>query len=382
MRAAQKAKKEELGLVWPPQADEVGNYNYSGEHTAFFCDTGLWQTDDGAWFLKWYSDALISHGDRVLSRAVRAFKGTGMVLAAKVAGIHWGSRTRAHGPELTAGYYNTAKRDGYLPIARMFSRHKVMLDFTCLEMKNDDLPDWAHSAPEDLVVQVQKAAQSAGCGFAGENALPRFDRRAFGQMLVALTRPGLKPAAFTYLRLGDALLDGGKDWFQFARFAAEMRLGRVLDAWSVTPSARHSRRPFVEEHLHVVSHEEVAKLQSFGGVFLGKKAKDQPQPAMEGEDEPVPFQPTLQRGVQAGAPAGWNGRQPQSGNTLRFPFFSSGQEEDPPNDAPAEQQEAVSPGQRAVSVVKKPVPASPADEKSHFNGIQTVLPNGLIQFAI
>ncbi|KAJ1492846.1 glycoside hydrolase superfamily [Baffinella frigidus] len=103
VRAAQALKRPELGLVWPPQNNEVGNYNYSGEHTQFFCDTGLWNTTDGEFFLKWYSDALIAHGDRVLSRAAKVLKGTGMVLAAKVAGIHWGGKTLAHGPELTAG---------------------------------------------------------------------------------------------------------------------------------------------------------------------------------------------------------------------------------------------------------------------------------------
>ena len=328
VRAAQAAQHPELGLVWPPQNNEVGNYNYSGDHTRFFCDTGLWNTTDGEFFLKWYSDALIAHGDRVLSRAAKVLKGTGMVLAAKVAGIHWGGQTKAHGPELTAGYYNTAGRDGYLPIARMFARHKVMLDFTCLEMRNQDLPIWAKSAPEDLVVHVQNAAISAGCGFAGENALPRFDRGGFEQMLTALTRQGVKPAAFTYLRLGDALLDSGKDWFQFARFAAEMAAGRYLPAWAVTPAARQSRRPFVEEHIHVVPEKEVRLLQMLGGIFLGKMGKDAPPPMMDGEDDVVALSPTskLQRGVQAGALAGWNGKQPSPKSTLRFPFFDANKE--------------------------------------------------------
>lgn len=38
----------------------------------------------GQFFLKWYSQSLISHGDAVLATAVKAFPGTS--LAAKVAG--------------------------------------------------------------------------------------------------------------------------------------------------------------------------------------------------------------------------------------------------------------------------------------------------------
>lgn len=37
-------------------------------------------------------------------------------LGAKLAGVHWWFKSRAHAAELTAGYYNTRDRDGYAPI--------------------------------------------------------------------------------------------------------------------------------------------------------------------------------------------------------------------------------------------------------------------------
>jgi beta-amylase len=61
--------------------------------------------DYGKFFLNWYSNALIAHGDRVLAAAKQAFPST--ALAGKVAGIHWWYKDQSHAAELTAGYYNT-----------------------------------------------------------------------------------------------------------------------------------------------------------------------------------------------------------------------------------------------------------------------------------
>ena len=49
--AATKAKKPELGLMFPPHTDIVGNYNHSSEQTAFFKDGGLWNTTGKSFFL-------------------------------------------------------------------------------------------------------------------------------------------------------------------------------------------------------------------------------------------------------------------------------------------------------------------------------------------
>jgi sterol desaturase/sphingolipid hydroxylase (fatty acid hydroxylase superfamily) len=40
-------------------------------------------------------------------------------LGAKLAGVHWWFKSRAHAAELTAGYYNTRDRDGYAPIIQV-----------------------------------------------------------------------------------------------------------------------------------------------------------------------------------------------------------------------------------------------------------------------
>lgn len=48
-------------------------------------------------------------------------------------------------------------RDGYTPIARMFSRHHACLNFTCLEMRDLEHPATAKSGPQKLVQQVNYA---------------------------------------------------------------------------------------------------------------------------------------------------------------------------------------------------------------------------------
>jgi beta-amylase len=163
VEAATKAKKPEYGLMYPPHYDRVGNYNHSSQDTAFFKSDGEWDTPEGEFFLKWYSDGLIKHGDRVLTRAQKAFENTGIHLAAKVAGIHWHYNSSSHAPELTAGYYNTAKRNGYKDIAAMFGSHKALFDFTCLEMRNRELPSWASSCPQELVERTMRAAHQVRC---------------------------------------------------------------------------------------------------------------------------------------------------------------------------------------------------------------------------
>jgi beta-amylase len=130
---------------------------------------------------------LIKHGDRILSSATGIFRGYNTHISGKVAGIHWHYGTHSHAAELTAGYYNTVHRDGYLPIAQMFARHGATLNFTCIEMRDSEQPMYALCSPEGLLRQVVKAAKMAGVRVSGENALPRFDEAAHEQVITSLS---------------------------------------------------------------------------------------------------------------------------------------------------------------------------------------------------
>ncbi|KAJ4951222.1 hypothetical protein NE237_028054 [Protea cynaroides] len=211
MRASLEASAEAIGKKdWGKSGPhDAGHYNQFPEDTGFFRREGTWNTEYGQFFLEWYSEKLLEHGDQVLGAAEGIFQGTRTKLSGKVAGIHWHYRTRSHAPELTAGYYNTRYRDGYIPIARAMGKRGVVLNFTCMEMRDGEQPGEANCSPEGLVKQVKMATRAAGTELAGENALPRYDERAFGQILATSrsdSSNGL--SAFTYLRMDKRLFEG------------------------------------------------------------------------------------------------------------------------------------------------------------------------------
>ncbi|KAL6140095.1 hypothetical protein ACLB2K_058396 [Fragaria x ananassa] len=194
--------------------DNAGEYNDTPESTEFFKSKGTYLTEKGKFFLTWYSNKLLSHGDQILDEANKIFLGCKLKLAAKVSGIHWWYKTDSHAAELTAGYYNLKDRDGYRPIARMLSRHHAILNFTCIEMRNSEQSADAKSAPQDLVQQVLSGGWRENIEVAGENALARYDSAAYDQILLNARpnginrdgQPKVRMYGVTYLRLVDELL--------------------------------------------------------------------------------------------------------------------------------------------------------------------------------
>ncbi|CAB4274265.1 unnamed protein product [Prunus armeniaca] len=177
--------------------DNAGEYNDAPESTEFFKSNGTYLTEKGKFFLTWYSNKLLSHGDQILDEANKAFVGCKLKLAAKVSGIHWWYKADNHAAELTAGYYNLKDRDGYRPIARMLSRHHAILNFTCLEMRDSEQSADAKSAPQELVQQVLSGGWRENIEVAGGKCT--FKVRQDGE-------PKLRMYGVTYLRLSDELL--------------------------------------------------------------------------------------------------------------------------------------------------------------------------------
>ncbi|KAL8153057.1 hypothetical protein V2J09_010817 [Rumex salicifolius] len=214
---------------WELPDNAAGEYNDKPEETEFFRANGTYVTERGEFFLTWYSNKLLSHGDQILEEANKAFLGCRTKLAAKVSGIHWWYRDDSHAAELTAGYYNLKSRDGYRPIARMLSRHYAVFNFTCLEMRNSQQPETAKSAPQQIVQQVLSGCWREGIQVAGENALSRYDRAGYKQMLLNARPnginkqgvPKLRMSGITYLRLADELLKG-RNYRIFRTFVRKM----------------------------------------------------------------------------------------------------------------------------------------------------------------
>jgi hypothetical protein len=69
-------------------------------------------------------------------------------LGAKLAGVHWWHKSRAHAAELTAGYYNTRERDGYAPLMKILAKHGARVSFTCVEMRDCEHPPEGRCSPQ------------------------------------------------------------------------------------------------------------------------------------------------------------------------------------------------------------------------------------------
>eukprot|EP00440_Ansanella_granifera_P010611 gb/GFBE01011513.1/.p1 GENE.gb/GFBE01011513.1/~~gb/GFBE01011513.1/.p1 ORF type:complete len:495 (+),score=74.32 gb/GFBE01011513.1/:1-1485(+) len=202
----------------PPVSSSLGNYTSFPEDTEFFSDGFM--SEQGRFFLDWYSSSLKAHAAAVLNRSKLVF-GTKVRLAAKVAGIHWWYSSDSHAAELTAGYYNTNGRDAYSEIAQVLaSAGADVLDFTCLEMRDVEQPRNARASPERLIVQVQKATEAAGLEFSGENALQRYDQTAFDQMLSYKAYIH----SLTYLRMTETLVESS-NLDRFRTFVGRMHEG-------------------------------------------------------------------------------------------------------------------------------------------------------------
>ncbi|KAG8080224.1 hypothetical protein GUJ93_ZPchr0007g5253 [Zizania palustris] len=163
--------------------DDAGEYNDTPEKTQFFADNGTYTTEKGKFFLTWYSNKLIKHGDKILDEANKIFLGCRVQLAIKISGIHWWYKVPNHAAELTAGYYNLDDRDGYRTITRMLTRHRACVNFTCAEMRDSEQSAEAKSSPEKLVQQVLSAGWRDGLNVACENALSRYDATGYNTIL-------------------------------------------------------------------------------------------------------------------------------------------------------------------------------------------------------
>ncbi|PPD66400.1 hypothetical protein GOBAR_DD36725 [Gossypium barbadense] len=233
MKRLKKAAEIRGHTFWGRAPDNSGSYNSAPHETGFFRDGGDYDSYYGRFFLNWYSQILVDHGDRVLALANLAFEGT--CIAAKLSGIHWWYKTASHAAELTSGFYNPAHRDGYAPIAAMLKKHGVALNFTCVELRtlnqHEGFPE-AMADPEGLVWQVLNAAWDVSIPVASENALPCYDREGYNKILEN-AKPRNDPdgrhlSAFTYLRLNPALIER-RNFVEFERFVKGMHGKNVRD---------------------------------------------------------------------------------------------------------------------------------------------------------
>lgn len=265
--------------------DDAGEYNNKPDVTGFFGSKG-YLSEKGKFFLTWYSNKLLIHGDQILDEANKAFLGCKVKLACKISGIHWWYKDDSHAAELTAGYYNLNDRDGYRPIARMLSRHYGAFNFTCLEMRDSEQDAAAKSGPQELVQQVFSSVKREDVHMAGENALERYDRDAYNQILLnvrpnGVSRngpPKLKMEALTFLRLGDELLKK-KNFKLFKTFVKKLHADQAYNAdprtySSVVPLERSKPEIPIEELLKASEWLEPFPFDDQTDMSVGGKLND------------------------------------------------------------------------------------------------------------
>lgn len=200
---------------WNSPPTDCGGYNSRPSQSSFF--SGGYKSDYGKAFLTWYQQILLDHGEAILKIATSIFNNYNTAVAMKVSGIHWWYDDASHAAELTTGYINGdfLTPDAYNTIAQLCKKYGVVLDFTCFEMTNDEQDSSAGCNPQGLVYQVISAVKNYGVTLSAENALERYDTKAFNRVLDNSCNKGYHVHAFTYLRWGDQLFNNGGFWSNF-----------------------------------------------------------------------------------------------------------------------------------------------------------------------
>ncbi|KAI0496726.1 hypothetical protein KFK09_023050 [Dendrobium nobile] len=211
----------------------VSNLTQNPEEATFFRSNGSWNSDYGKFFLEWYSGLLLLHGEILCMATTAIFLQTGVKIFAKVAGIYWHYLTCSHPSELTAGYYNTLTRDGYLPLARLFGKYKMILCCSCFDIQDPEELKGSKSSPEGFLRQLVYAARMHNLPLSGENSGTILDDKSLDQVIKSsrLSSAGAYESSlsFNYVRMDRHLFDP-HNWPRFTRFVRQMSNARTFQA--------------------------------------------------------------------------------------------------------------------------------------------------------
>nr|DAD33448.1 TPA_asm: hypothetical protein HUJ06_012299 [Nelumbo nucifera] len=198
---AQATGNHYWGLAGPHDAP---NFDQSPFSNNFFRERGgSWETPYGNFFLTWYSNQLISHGNRLLSLASTTFSDSPVTVSAKVPVLHSWYKTRSHPAELTAGFYNSANKDGYDAIAEMFAKNSCSMIVPGMDLSDANQPKESLSSPESLLSQIKKACLKHGVLVSGENSSVSGVPGGLEQIMKHLSgENAVVVDSFTYQRMG------------------------------------------------------------------------------------------------------------------------------------------------------------------------------------
>ncbi|KAM0947704.1 putative beta-amylase [Dioscorea sansibarensis] len=206
-RHAEKSGQPLWGLAGPHDAPA---YSQTPESGAFFRDHGgSWETPYGQFFVAWYTDLLLAHGDRILSIASKVFDNLPVRISGKIALVHAWRRSRARPAELTAGYGD------YDAVARMFAKNSCGVVVPGMEMSDGGQQN-ATSSPESVMAEILAACERHGVPVTGEN----YGAGGFSRIKNCLMSSSAVEA-FTYQRMGVEFFSP-EHWPQFTAFVRGM----------------------------------------------------------------------------------------------------------------------------------------------------------------
>ena len=175
-----------LNIAWQQQLNSFSEVMPPSDAAQFVSSGAMYQSQYGRDFTRWYHQALLNHGKRVLGAAEQGLKALpeNIPLGYKIPGIHWKmaapdfSRRSA---EIAAGLIDSASGFdadngfGYAGIValaqhNMPGQRAIVLHFTALEMADNAQSD-SYSLAKTLVHWVGAEAVKQGVTVKGENAL-------------------------------------------------------------------------------------------------------------------------------------------------------------------------------------------------------------------
>jgi len=204
---------------------------------AFIHSGAQFNTAYGRDFIRWYHQALLDHGQRMLDAAQPAFSGrfAAVELGYKIPGIHWKIAATDHSQrsaELAAGLiasdapYLSSNGFGYSNIVALAARNTtaaraVVLHFTALEM-DDNPAGTSQSMAKSLVAWVGAEAARQRVIIKGENALATGVTHAHGWNNIAAVFRAGHYSGMTVLRLAQ-VTDGGIGQQRYQQLIAELK---------------------------------------------------------------------------------------------------------------------------------------------------------------
>lgn len=201
---------------------DVPSYDQPPHLNNFFKDDGgSWESTYGEFFLSWYSNELVSHGNRMLSVASSTFSDSAVELYGKLPLVHSWYRTCSHPSELTAGFYNTQTRDGYDAIAEMFAKNSIKMILPGMDLSDENQAPESLSSPESLLAQIKAACRKHGVEISGQNSAVSGTPGGFEQIKKSFWDKDTMNL-FTYQRMG-------ADFFSPEHFPSFTAFVRSLD---------------------------------------------------------------------------------------------------------------------------------------------------------